>query len=452
MSILIKDATIITVDEGFSIIDPGAVYIENERIVAVGPSDEVVNAHSNASRVIDGRGKVVAPGFISTHNHVGYTVFRGRSEDAGLACVPGMYMPMITILSRDERLAIGSLTYGELLKSGVTTTLQMEEDADVYAPFVEKLGCRSNMGIMTQDADLDAMTRGEFIFDAELREAQMAQAIRFADDWHGKADGRIQVMMTPNMSICSSPELLQASRRAADERGLRLSTHLGWGPAEVEIVQRLHGVSPFEYMRDNGLLAADTVAAHCYVVSDEDTDILAQSGACVAHCPLMNAVRGHIAPIQKYREAGITISLGIDNMFADHFEVVRAAVMMARIKTQDQQAILAEDALRLATMGGAKALGREDDLGSIEPGKIADLMVMNYRAFGLRPTLDPVQNLVYHGHSKDVETVIVNGAVVVEDGDLVHADEVTLVDGAEAAAQEAWGRFVHKYGDIIAPH
>ena len=127
-----------------------------------GSSDEVAASHPKADRIIDGTGKVVAPGFISTHNHVGYTMFRGRAEDAGLACVTGMYMPMITILSREERKAVGSLTYAELLKSGVTTTLQMEEDADVYAPFVEQLGCRSFMGIMTQDADLDAMTRGEY--------------------------------------------------------------------------------------------------------------------------------------------------------------------------------------------------------------------------------------------------------------------------------------------------
>ena len=451
MSILIRDATVLTVDDDFTILENGAVYVEDNRIAAVGPSDQVAKAH-RADRTIDGRGRVVAPGFVSTHNHVGYTIFRGRAEDAGLACVTGMYLPMITVLTREERLAVGSLTYGELLKSGVTTTLQMEEDADVYAPFVDVLGCRSYMGIMTQDADLEAMTRGEYVFDARLRETQMAQATAFADEWHGRADGRIQIMMTPNMTICSSPELLKASRREADKRGLRLSTHLGWGPAEVDIVQRLHGVSPFEYLRDHGLLAPDTIAAHCYYAGDADASILVRSGACVAHCPLMNAVRGHIAPIQKYQAAGVTVSLGIDNMFADQFEVVRAAVMMARIKAEDAQAILAADALKLATIDGARALGRESDLGSIEPGKIADLMVLDYRRFGLRPTLDPVQNLVYHGHSKDVETVLVDGEVVVEGGKLVHADETTLTDGAEAAAQAAWSRFVAKYGDIIAPH
>ena len=144
-------------------------------------------------------------------------------------------------------------------------------------------------------------------------------------------------------------------------------------------------------------------------------------------------------PIQKFQEAGLTVSLGIDNMFADHFEVVRAAVTMARIKAQDPQAIMAKDALHLATMGGAKALGREKDLGSIEAGKIADLMILNYRGFGLRPTLDPVQNLVYHGHSKDVETVLVKGEIVVESGELVNADAGTLLDDAESSAHGSPG-------------
>ncbi len=450
MSILIRDAIVITVDDAFRVIDPGAVYVEGRRIVAVGPSDEIASRYPNARRVIDGVGKVVAPGFISTHNHVGYTLFRGRAEDAGLNCVIGMYLPMSTIVSRDERRAVGSLTYGELLKSGVTTVLEMEEDADVFAGFVETLGLRSAMGIMIQDADVDAMARGEYRFDAKLREAQMRQATEFAETWHGRADGRISVMMTPNMTIVASPEMLRACRTEADRRGLRLSTHLGWGPEEIEIIRHLHGVSPYVYLRDNGLLAADTIAAHCYVADEDDTDVLAHSGACVSHCPLMNAVRGHIAPIQRFQARGIPVSLGIDNMFADHFEVVRSAVFMARIKAQDPQAILASDALRLATMEGARALGLEREIGSIEAGKLADLMVLNYRGFGLRPTLDPVQNLVYHGHSKDVETVLVNGEVVVDGGALCNADSAALIDGAEAAAQDAWGRFIAKYGDIAA--
>jgi cytosine/adenosine deaminase-related metal-dependent hydrolase len=426
------------------------VLIEGKRIADVGPSDAVAARAGPLDRTIEAKGKVVAPGLISTHNHVGYTIFRGRSEDAGLNCVIGMYLPMITIVSREERRAVGSLTYAEMLRSGVTTLLEMEEDADVYAPFVEKLGIRSFMGIMTQDADVDAMAKGEYRFVKALTEAQLKQACAFADEWHGKADGRIKVMMTPNMTICTSPELLKASRREADKRGLRLSTHLGWGEEEKRIVGDLHGVTPFEYLRDNGLLAHDVCVAHCYHSDDADTAILARSGAAVSHCPLMNSVRGQIAPIQKFERHGITVSLGIDNMFADYFEVVRASVTMARIKAGHAEAILAKDALRLATMGGARALGLDKEIGSLEKGKRADLIVLDYRRFGLRPTLDPVQNLVYHAHARDVETVMVDGRVVVDGFKLVHADETRLVDDAEDAAQAAWGRFEKKYGGISA--
>ena len=450
MGLLVSNATILTVDAEDRVIGNGAVYIEGGRIAAVGPSAEVERAHPDAARVIDGTGKVVLPGFVSTHNHVGYTFFRGRSEDMGLGCVTGQYFPMATVASREERLAVGSLTYAELLKSGVTTTLEMEEEADVFAPFVESLGVRSFMGIMTHDVDVDAMAKDEYRYDAALREAQLRQAVEFAQDWHGRADGRIQAMMTPNMTISSSPELLRASREAADRLGLRTSIHLGWGEYEAEVMRRLRGQTSFEYARDTGMLAADTVCAHCYVVGDSDIDVLAASKATVAHCPLMNAARGHIAPVVEYRSRGIPVSLAIDNMFADHFEVLRACVTVARIRTGDATVMQCPEALRLATMAGAEALGIGAEIGSIEPGKRADLQMLDFRRFGLVPALDPVRNLVYHAHSKDVELVMVDGAILVEDFALKTADARTLIDDAEAAAGVAWERFVAKYGDIIA--
>ncbi len=187
MSLLIRNATVLTVDAGDRVIEDGAVYVEDGRIAAVGPSAGIESAHAGATRVIDGAGKVVLPGFVSTHNHVGNTFFRGRAEDLGLGCVTGQYFPMATVATREERLAVGSLTYAELLTSGVTTTFEMEEEADVFAPFVASLGVRSIIGIMTCDADVDAMAKDEYRYDGALREAQLRQAIDFAHDWHGGA-------------------------------------------------------------------------------------------------------------------------------------------------------------------------------------------------------------------------------------------------------------------------
>ena len=450
MSILIRDATVITVDPRQRIIDPGAVYVEGSRIVDVGPSSEVVGRHPTAARVLDGRRKAVIPGFVSTHTHVGYTLFRGRAEDAGLRCVTGQYFPMTTVVTRGERLAVGALTYAELLRSGVTTVLEMEEDADVYAPFVERLGIRSLMGVMTLDVEVDGLRHDRYRYDPDLREAQLKQAVEFAEAWHGRADGRIGVIMAPNMTVSSSPELLRGSRAAADRLGLRLSIHLGFSSDEVATTRRLHGASPFEYARTHGLLAPDVTVAHCYVVDDADVALLADARAAVAHCPLMNAVRGHVAPVADFLRRGVRVSLGIDNMFADYFDVVRTCVLTARIRARDATTMPAPQALELATMGGARALGLDREIGSIETGKRADLVVLDYRAFGLTPTLDPVQNLVYHGHAKDVETVLVDGRVVVDGRRLVHVDGGALVDAAQEAATATWDRFVTRYGGIMA--
>ena len=449
-SLLIHNATVLTVDKKATIYNRGAVYIEADRIKDVGSSDELRSRYANADRVIDGYRKVVCPGFISTHTHVGFTIFRGRAEDAGLACVTGHYLPMATILSRDERRAVGSLTYAELLRSGVTTVLEMEPDADVFAPFVEQLGVRSAMGIMIRDLDVDTIATDEYRFDEALHEQQFRQALEFAEQWHGGANGRITALFTPDMTISSSPRQLDACRSAADRLGLRLSTHLGWGPTETEVVNRLHGLSPCQYLHEHGLLSEDVIVAHCYALEDDDAGRFAASGAHLAHCPLMNSVRGYIAPALDFRDQGVNVSLGIDNMFGDFFDVVRASLLMARVKRQDATAMLAPTALEMATMGGARALGREQDLGSIEIGKKADLMMIDYRRFGLVPTLDPVQNLVYHAHASDVETVLVDGRVVVENARLVNTDQEYLLDNAEQASTAAWSRFVGKYGGTIA--
>ena len=451
MRTLIRNAIVIACDGAGSVFRRGAVLVDGDRIADVGPSDDVEGRVGQVDRTIDGVGrKVVAPGFVSLHNHVGYTLFRGRAEDASLGVVTGMYFPMATVASREERLAVGSMSYAELLRSGVTTVLEMEEDADVFAPFVERLGARSAIGVMVRDVDIDRMAKGEFRFDPATNAAQMRQAVEFAERWHGGADGRITGVMAANMTISSSPAQLAAVRAAADRLGLRVSMHLGWGPAEAEIVGRLHGKHPFDYARENGMLAPDAIVAHCYHVDEHAKDVLVESGAHLAHCPLINSVRGCIAPVTEYRRRGVNVGIGVDNLFGDHFDAVRAAIQAARILERDASVMKAPEALELATMGSARALGMADRLGSLEKGKKADLQILNFRALGLAPILDPVQNLVYHAHSHDVETVMVDGRVVVEGGALKHVDSQRLVDDAETAAAAAWSRFERKYGGVSA--
>src|SRR5579885_3594770 len=450
MSLLIKDATILTVDAARTIHRPGAIYVEGARIVDVGSSDAVAARHASAKRVIDGRDKVVAPGFVNIHSHVGYTIFRGRSEDAGFAAPTGLYFPMSTVLRGEERAAVGALNYVELLRSGCTTVMELEEDVEVLAPFVRRLGIRSAMGEMIGDADADKMVKGEFIFDPAANAAQLDRARGFAERWHGAADGRITAILAPNMTISSSKEQLRAIRELADRLGLRVTIHLGWSQFEHDTAKRIHGVGPFVLARDQGVLGPDTVATHCYVIGESDIDILAETGAHVAHCPLMNAFRGLIAPIGAIRKRGVNVALGIDNMLGDYFDVLRAAITGARIKTEDPVALLSPDVLEMATMSGARAMGLEDEIGSLEPGKRADLIMLDFRALGLQPVLDPVQNLAYHAHARDVELVMVDGRILVEDGEIRTVDPLAVIDDAKRSAASAWQRFEQKYGGPIA--
>ena len=451
MSLLIKNATVLTVDADRRVIKNGAVYVEEGRIADIGPSSEVeARRAANAKGMIDGHGKVVCPGFVNIHSHAGYIIFRGRSEDAGMNFATTLYFPMSTVMTREDREAMAALNYVELLRSGCTSVVQQEEDVEVVAPFVQTLGVRSAMGEMVGDADPDRMLKGEFVFDPKMRAEQMERAVGFAKRWHGQADGRITAMIAPGSTITSSPEQLDESRAAADKLGLRLTMHLGWSPFEQRTIQKLYGMGTFEFARKHGIVGKDVVTTHCYVIEEPDIEILAKSGTHLAHCPLMNSFRGLIAPVNDMKKRGINVALGVDNMFGDYFDVIRSAVTCARIKTQDSQALLSTDALEMATINGAKAMGLEKEIGSLEVGKRADIIMLDYRALGLVPMLDPVQNLAYHAHARDVEMVMVDGQVLVDGGEMTTVDRMEVIDKATKASDAAWARFEKKYGGPMA--
>ena len=450
MSILITNATVVTVDETHRVIENGAVYVEKDRIAAVGDAHVLGEQYSNAETVVDGNGKVVMPGFVSAHNHVGYAVFRGRAEDIGHAPTHRLYLPMSGVIAQEERQVIGALAVTELLRGGVTTILEMEEDAELFAPFIESSGIRALIGVMVNDVNLEALARGETVFDAAVRDQQLDQANGLAERWHGRANGRIQAVMAATGLSTSSPGLLQGLRQGADEKGLRLSAHLGFG--ERDLVQRIHGMAQFDFAGAHGMLGPDVVAVHCYEVDDDEVSILAQSGTHLAHCPHMNQFRGEVAPIQAMRAKGMQVGLGIDNYFSDYFEVLRSCLASARIRAHDPEILSAPEVLALGTIDAARVLGLDQEIGSIEPGKKADLQLVNMQRLGLTPVNDPVTTLVYHGHAKDVDMVLVDGEVVVSDGMVRTADQDDLVVRAGEAADAAWKRFAECYGSYsVAP-
>lgn len=452
MSILIKHATIITVDAQARVLEDSALLVVEDRVQAIGPTVELMQEYPRTDSVIDATNRVILPGFVSAHNHLGYAVFRGRAEDIGHAPTHRLYLPMSQIISAEERQVVGALAVVELLRGGVTTILEMEEHAELFAPFIEHSGIRASIGVMVNDVNLDALAEGRTVFDEAARETQLGQATGLAERWHRRAGGRIQAVMAATGLSTSSPTLLRELRAAADRLGLRISVHVGFG--ESELVREVHGMAQFHYATEMGMLAPDVVAVHCYDVDDKEIDVLASSGAHLAHCPHMNQFRGEIAPIQALRERGMNVGLGIDNYFSDYFEVLRSCIASARILARDPEVLSAREALELGTIHAARALGLDQEIGSIEVGKKADLQIIDMRRLGLTPTNDPVTTLVYHGHAKDVETVMVDGRIVVSEGTVQTADENELIAHASAATRSAWERFVTRYGDYVvrAPH
>src|SRR5882672_10089354 len=291
MRTLIADAVVVTNDNDGTVLLDGAVLVDGERIVEVGPAAALRARHENTDRLIDGRGKLVMPGFVCTHTHVGYALFRGRVEDGGRETFLTQLVPMAGIMTAAERLAIGSLGYLELLRSGVTTIVEVEEDADVFGDFAARLGVRGFIGVMVQDVEPARVLDGSFATSDEMCRAQLAQAVGFAER-RRNVHGRLKPLLMANSTMTSSPALLRSLRHAADRLGVPLSIHLGIGAGETDVMARLHGKSPFAYARDCGLLGPDVLAAHCFHVTDADIDILAETGTSIAHCPQMNSVRG----------------------------------------------------------------------------------------------------------------------------------------------------------------
>lgn len=451
MSLLVKNATVVTNDPKRTIYAPGAVFVDGRRIADVGPSDALAARYPSVDRVVDGAGTVVIPGLICLHTHAGWTVFRGYVEDRNFRdVVVGTYNPMNALMLPDERRRLAAYAYLEHLRNGVTTLVELEEDVEVVAPFVDKAGLRSAMGLMTFDIPAERLIDGSFQVDPALLQDQNARAVRFAEDWHGAGEGRITTLIAPRGVANSSSEMLRHMRKSADRLGRRIAIHLGWGRIESEATQKLYRKNAFPHAHDLGMMGEDVIATHCYVADRDDLDLLVKTKTHIGHCPVVNAMRGQIAPIADLRARGLNVGLGTDNYFCDFFQVMRQALTVARVKTGDATALVSEDALDMATMGGARALGMADELGSIEKGKRADLTIVDARKPGLAPLNNPVANLVWHASMQHVSWVVVDGRIVLDGGRVATVDEDEITAAAEDANRTAWARFVQRYGSTLA--
>lgn len=394
-----------------------------------------------ARRSIDVAGRVITPGFVNVHTHAILTMARGMAEDMGFAPAYTPGVPRGSDVRPDEAQALARLGALEALLFGSTLVNDTYVHADETVEPMAAIGGRVFTCGRIHDVDFTRVADGHWEHDASIGETSLADAVRLAERWHGKADGRIGVQLSPHAPDTCSDALLRRVAEASRALGLRVNTHLAQGRVEIERVHERSGCHPAELLERCGLLDDRLIAAHCIFLDETQIARVGRSGLTVAHVPKGNATGGMMAPTPALRAAGARIALGTDNMHADMIETMRWALAIARLQvgrvTDDWQP---HHALAMATLAGARAMGLADDLGSLEVGKKADLVVLDFRRPHLTPRTNALGNLVHVAQGRDVELVIVDGRVVVEDGRPTLVDEERIRREAADAARHLWER------------
>lgn len=434
--LIIKNSTIVTLDAQNRIFC-GSVVVENGRIAEL-LSASLPIKDSDFDEVIDGQDRVLLPGFVQTHIHLCQTLFRGAADDLALIdWLKQRIWPMEAAHTAESLYASARLGIAELIKGGTTCALTMEtvNHTDSVFRAVEESGFRATVGKCMMDAG-DDVPPGL----SETTENSIAESLRLLERWHGKANGLIRYCFAPRFAVSCSRDLLETVARLSRERSVLVHTHASENTDEIAIVQQATGKRNVHYLNDVGLAAQHIVLAHCIHLDATEMDVLKTTGAKVSHCPSSNLkLASGIARVSEMLEHGISVSLGADgapcNNRLDIFTEMRLAALLQKV-LHNSQSLPAVTALRMATINGAEALGLQDQIGSIEIGKRADLVLLNLNSLHTLPQYDLVSTIVYAAETSNVETVIIDGRIVMQNGQLLTLDENEVIAEAKTYSQQ----------------
>jgi 5-methylthioadenosine/S-adenosylhomocysteine deaminase len=422
--LVITDALVVTGDAHGTVIEGGAVAVKDGRIVRIGPAAEIGR---DARAVLDARGLLLMPGLVNTHCHGGDSLFRGLVEDLPLEpWLQTVWKAEGAILSPETVRLGATLAFAELLLGGVTTVMDMFWHPRETVAAARAVGCR----VATGGIFFDGPGGDRLAADRRLAEAEaFFDAFADADD--------VLAGCFPHGAYTVGPENLQAAKRLADARGGLFSTHAAETRAEQATVASRYGRSVIRHLDALGLLDAGTVLAHCVWLDDEEIAILARSGATVAHNPISNLkLASGIARVPDMLRAGVRVTLGTDGAISgndlDMWMALRLAATLHRGANLDATAVTTAQALRMVTLDGAAAIGAADRIGSLEPGKLADVVLLDLRRPSAVPLFDPLTHIVFSAAKADVRHVFVGGRQVVRDGALTLHDVAATLDAVTA--------------------
>jgi 5-methylthioadenosine/S-adenosylhomocysteine deaminase len=435
---VIRNATIVTMNDRLEIVE-GDVLVRDGRIVAIGSNIE----RKGRETIIDAGGRYLLPGFVQTHVHLCQTLFRGSADDMPLLeWLRRRVWPMEAAHTPATLRASVRLAAAELLLSGTTSVLTMEtvHDTDIVFETLAEIGLRASIGKCMMDASPDAPARLR-----EERQRSIDESVALKKRWHGSANGRLRAAFAPRFAVSCSRELLEAVADLSARDNTLVHTHASESRDEVDEVRRLSGGSSnLEYLADTGLASSRLCTAHCVWVSEGEQQLLAERDVKVLHCPSSNLKLGSgLAPVAEMRARGISVSLGADgaacNNRLDMFEEIRLAALIQSVR-KAPGALSARDAVWMATREGARALGLDDEIGSIDLGKRADLVLIERDRPHLAPDADVWSTLAFAATAADVRMTMVDGVVLVDRFTLTQLDRGAIVAEAKSAARDLYSR------------
>ena len=431
VSLIVIGGTVITENAAHQVLSPGAIAIDGTDIVAIDTPNAIIRGFS-AAETIDELGNVVLPGLVNTHTHAPMVMYRGLADDLALMDWLQKYiLPAEAKTVSPEMVRIGTrLAALEMIESGTTTYADMYYFEEEIAKTTRDAGLRGVLGqTIIQFPVADAKTPAEGLKRAES----------FIKSFRN--DSLIVPAVAPHALYTNDAATLVACAALGRKYGVPVIIHLAETEDEVKIAREQHQATPVGYLESLGFWGPRTLAAHGVWVNDDDIQILKKHGVGVSHNPESNMkLASGTAPVTKYLAAGIALGLGTDgaasNNDLDMFGAMRQASFLAKLATHDPTAVPAQTALDMATIGGARALGMEKLIGSLEVGKRADLITVSMGAARQTPMYDPISHLVYVTRGDDVRSTIVNGKVLMKNRELRTLDREAVIDAANRLSQK----------------
>ena len=458
---LVTNITAVTVDRRRRIITDAAIVFEEDRILELGKAADLVPRHPDAEP-LDGRGMLAVPGLIDAHAHSDQALLRSAADDLPWRpYLEKVIWPLLGLRTSEEALIGLKLCMLEMIKSGTTCFVEPNfsnrYDLDAMAQAVMDMGIRAVFAkYVLPQVELESREGAADKGQLEKEADSLADAERGIRAWHGAAGGRLQIWYGPAMpretSPTSSPDFYRRVSQLAKEHDTGITYHWGAEEDDMLFIQSEFGMQPAEFAQRHELLGPNVLLINGCWFSEQEIQILAETDTNLVHSPSANMkMATGIAKVPRMRAAGVTVALGCDaganNNCMDMIREMKAASLLHNVTHMDPTTLTAEDALEMATIEGARAIGRADELGSLEVGKQADLILVDLKQPHTMPIYDPIANLVYAAHGGNVDTVIVAGKVLMQGRKVLVADEEAIL----GEAQERGQALLERGGIQVAP-